>query len=117
MQVVGSIDLTSSVPVDETVLFTAPVDGLYQLLAFLISMTPFPSPITGTAQVVFKHENRIGKQKATMTVLVDQPHASTSPQSYVIEMKAGTNFTYQTFVTATGGTPTYAVRAALIQVN
>ena len=117
MQVVGSIDLTSSIPVDETVLFTAPEDGLYQLLAFFASLSPFPPVGSGSAQVVFKHEDRIGKQKATMTVNLDQPRPSPSIQSYVIEMKAGTTFTYQTFVTFTGGIPTYAVRAALVQLS
>lgn len=104
---------TASIP--ETVLYTVPEDGLYELTVVLESRTPYPSGVTldSAVSVLFRAEGYIGRKKLSPVarVNVDQPRDASG--FVVLALKAGTTVTYSATLTASGGEATFALIAAL----
>jgi hypothetical protein len=119
VQVVAQIYTVSTVSIPETVIYTVPEDGLYELSAVLESRTPYPSMVSGDSVVslLFRAEGYIGRKKFSLvpSLHVDQPHDAAG--FIVLALKGGTTVTFSATLFASGAEATFAVIAALKQLT
>lgn len=119
MQVAASLYIVSNVSIPETVLYTVPQDGLYELSVVLESRTPYPSMVSGDSVVslLFRAEGYIARKKLSLVpaLHVDQPRDAAG--FIVLALKGGTTVTYLAILNASGAEATFAVIAALKQLT
>lgn len=113
---------SQSASIPDEVIFTVPADGIYQFAVTLDSLTPYPSPITGTVTLGVRFTDLVGPRKVfpAATISVAQPVSSAG--SVVGEVKAGTDVKFfTTLAWSTTGDPTippvYALKIAVLKLN
>jgi hypothetical protein len=119
MQVAAQLYVVSTVSIPETVLYTVPEDGLYELSVVLESRTPYPSGVTldSAVSLLFRAEGYIGRKKFSLipALHVDQPRDAAG--FIVLALKGGTTVTYMASLNANGAEATFALIAALKQLT